>query len=228
MQYVTELSQKDVIYSPFNLCIFEPQSNHGYEALYYKNTYTNIESGKHIPGEGPTKLSAGVSGFGNHPISVPYNKTSFGIKEFKFMVERNLSVKDFEEEAIVLLNNKQQMYPDEQMQKQSGIFQKKQCKNSEAKFGTGKEPCSSERMHSAEVETHNVEGKNQEYKMILDKEPLLSSIFVDIGDIYGTRVQTIVFVDYNSNVYFTERSRIAKTHPFEWKVTKYNFKFNEN
>ena len=108
------------MYSPFNLCIFEPQTNNGYEGLYYKNTYENSKTGKHIPGEGPKTLSSGVFGFGNHSMSEPFNKTSFGIDKFKSLVEEKLDIQKFEEEAISLLNNRKQMYPDKQMQKQSG------------------------------------------------------------------------------------------------------------
>ena len=89
MQYATELSQSDTMYSPFNLCIFEPQSDNGYAALYYKNTFRDEESGRQIVGEGPKILPFGVVGFGNHPISEPYRKTVYGVNEFARILEMN-------------------------------------------------------------------------------------------------------------------------------------------
>ena len=97
-------------YSPFNLCIFEPRSNRGYEALYYCRGTERIQS------EGPNILAYGVSGFGNHPISAPYCKTVFGIRQFKSTVEQNLQVTEFEEQAVNLLCNREERYPDDQMQ----------------------------------------------------------------------------------------------------------------
>ena len=52
-QYLSELSHSDIMYSPFNLCIFEPQANHGYEAVYFKNTFKDESNGVGIQCDGP-------------------------------------------------------------------------------------------------------------------------------------------------------------------------------
>ena len=36
----------------------------------------------------------------------------------------------------------------------------------------------------------------------------LSATFVDMGGVYGTRMQTVVLVDHSDNVTFVERSRV--------------------
>ena len=61
---------------------------------------------------------------------------------------------------------------------------------------------------------------------MLNKEKLLSSIFVDIGASYGTRMQTIIFVDYKRNVKFIERTRVSNTFPIKWDVKEFNFNFD--
>ena len=72
------------MFSPFNLCIFEPLDNNGYEAVYFKNTFKDESKGLVIRGDGPKLLPHGVSGFGNHPISEPYKKTELGIDTFTY------------------------------------------------------------------------------------------------------------------------------------------------
>ena len=196
-QYLSELSHSDIMYSPFNLCIFEPQANHGYEAVYFKNTFKDESNGVVIQGDGPKLLSSGVSGFGNHPISEPYRKTTFGIDAFKNIVEQNLDDDTLMEEVIKLMSNPEHMYPDKQMQKQSGL----------------------------EKTSLSVENESGEIKSMLDKEKLLSSIFVDIGEMYGTRMQTLVLVDFNHNVNFVERTRTCNS-PLKWDVKTFNFQFH--
>ena len=115
------------------------------------------------------------------------------------------------------------MYPDKQMQKQSGIFQKEQCVLDNQKPAS--EEWSSTKVHLNDSKKC-AEGLNMDYEAVMEKEKLLSSIFVDIGETYGTRMQTIILVDYDHNVYLTERTRIPQTFPFEWKVKKFEFKFN--
>jgi len=196
-QYLSDLSHSDIMYSPFNLCIFEPQANHGYEAMYFKNTFKDESNGVVIQGDGPKLLSPGVSGFGNHPISEPYRKTTFGIDAFKNIVERYLDDDNLVEEIIKLMSNREHMYPDKQMQKQSGL--EKTCLLAE--------------------------NESEEIKWMLDKEKLLSSIFVDMGDTYGTRMQTLIFVDFKHNVKFVERTRSSNT-PLKWDVKTFNFQFH--
>ena len=196
-------------YSPFNLCLFEPRNNHGYEALYYCRGTERIQS------EGPNALAFGASGFSNHPISAPYCKTVFGIRQFKSIVEQKVQVTEFEERAVNLLCNREERYPDDQMQKQSGV---KLCDDNK------------------EVDV--------DYELMRKKEQKLSSVFVDIGEIYGTRTQTMIFVDYNHNVRFTERTRVVvgptsemlgktkdvtglESFDFDWKIKSFEFKFNE-
>ena len=193
------------MFSPFNLCIFEPLDNNGYEAVYFKNTFKDESKGLVIRGDGPKLLPHGVSGFGNHPISEPYKKTELGINTFTNIIKQNLESSSLEEEVIKLLNINQQMYPDEQMQKQSGI-NSIISNQKESDF-------------SAELE-------NEEIKSMLNKEKLLSSIFVDIGESYGTRMQTIIFVDYKRNVKFIERTRVSNTFPIKWDVKEFNFNFD--
>ena len=196
LEYVTDISRSKVMYSPFNMCIFEPRSNQGYEAIYFKNTYNDADNGINIQGEGPKILPFGVSGFGNHPISSPFNKTIFGISALKKIVEAKLQPKEFFKQAIKLLGNRTTMYPDDQMQKQSGIFGK---------------------INNA---------SDQGVDFTLQKEQLLSSIFVDMGEKYGTRMQTVVLVDYDRNVHFTERTRISQTLPYEWNERTFEFTCN--
>jgi len=88
MEYMSDLNNNSSKYSPFNLCIFEPTSNHGYEAAYLKNTFKDETSGLVIQGAGPKLLSPGILGFGNHPLSEPYRKTCYGIDEFKKILEK--------------------------------------------------------------------------------------------------------------------------------------------
>ena len=214
MEFVAELSEKSGMYSPFNLCIFEPQDNHGYEPLYFKNTFKNESSGIDIQGEGPKVLQLGVAGFGNHPFSEPYRKTIFGINEFKTMLQKNMDLKRLEDDAVNLLSNTQKMYPDVQMQKQSGIYGKVRDTNGSQ--------CTSESLQS---DTQSIKQNDDEDNLVMQKEKLLSSIFVDIGEKYGTRMQTIVFIDYEHNVHFVERTRISQTIPFKWDVKTYDFTF---
>ena len=211
MQYMSDLSNNNSKYSPFNLCIFEPRDN-GYEAVYFKNTFKDNASGIVIQGTGPTFLSPGISGFGNHPLSEPYRKTAYGIEEFKKIIGRNLDSNLVEEEAVNLLNNKLQMYPDDQMQKQSGVFQK-----------SDKEPQNPDSFrYQSDVEGPD---ESEETKLMLQKEKLLSAIFVDIGELYGTRMQTIILVDFNHNVKFVERTRASNTSPYKWNIKRFDFKF---
>ena len=49
----------------------------------------------------------------------------------------------------------------------------------------------------------------------------VSSVFVDIPGIYGTRVQTFIFVDFNFNVEFHERILIPKKNL--WKEHQFKF-----
>ena len=194
-QYLSDISHSNIIYSPFNLCIFEPQDNHGYKATYFKNTFKD-DNKVVIQGDGPKVLSPGVSGFGNHPILEPYRKTSFGINEFKKIIQQNFDVNALEEEAIKLMNNKQHMYPDKQMQKQSGLD--KACFLGEA--------------------------QTEDIKLMLNEEKLKSSIFVDNGETYGTRMQTMIIVDFSHNVKFVERTRASGTSN-DWDVKTFNFQF---
>ena len=195
-------------YAPFNLCIFEPRNNHGYEALYYCRGTENIQS------EGPNVVNSGASGFGNHPMSAPYCKTVFGIRQFQSMVEQKLQINEFEERAVNLLCNREEMYPDDQMQKQSGTKGYKEKK-----------------------EAHD------NCELMYRKEQKLSSVFVDVGGKFGTRMQTIIFIDYDYSVHFTERTREAVGNTSEildkekdlngsekfninWKVKSFDFKYN--
>ena len=122
--------------------------------------------------------------------------------------------KRLEDDVVDLLNNTQKMYPDAQMQKQSGIYGKVRDTNGSQ--------CTNESMES---DTRRVNRDTQEDNLVMQKEELLSSIFVDIGETYGTRMQTIIFIDYEHNVHFVERTRISQTIPFKWDVKTYDFTF---
>ena len=110
------------------------------------------------------------------------------------------------------------------MQKQSGIFEKIHGNNQMEKSGTNKNQNSCKTTIS-EGESRSFEGTEQEINFTLQKEQLLSSIFVDVGENYGTRMQTVVLVDYDNNVHFTERTRISSTLPFQWNDKTFKFTF---
>jgi len=103
------------------------------------------------------------------------------------------------------------MYPYVQMQKQSGLIKKSH----------------NEAQHSDSSRHRDVDGsdESEEIKLMLQKERLLSSIFVDIGELYGTRMQTIILVDFNHNVKFIERTRASNTFPYNWNVKRFDFQF---
>ena len=168
--YLKEVAGRSTRYSPFNLCIFEPRTDHSYEATYYCRGTDNIKS------VGPKLIGPGSSGFANHPFSEPYMKTAFGIKEFSIIIEDTSEMGDLETKALNLLCNSEPRYPDAQMQSQSGVL-------------------------------HRLEQKET-----LWREQKLSSIFVDIGETYGTIMQTIIVVDYDGHVYFKERSRVPSAN----------------
>ena len=168
-EYLIEVAERKVAYSPFNLCMFEPQTNHGYEALYY------CRGTEQINGEGPVSIAAGVSGFANHPRSKPYIKTKMGINMFSSIITNNKHRQGIENEAFKLLCNNRQMYPDGQMQNQSGVL----------------------------LHRHQ-----QQKEIFLWEEQKMSSIFADIPK-FGTRMQTVIFVDYDGHVHFTERTRVS-------------------
>ena len=223
LEYINTLSKNGKMYSPFNLCLFEPQNNGAYEAVYYKNQFENKETGTCIPGEGPNMLPPGVSGFGNHAISTPFRKTIYGIDEFRSKIEKGLGLEELQSEAVQLLSNKQEHHPDTQMQKQSGVLDKMRTNNDSQKesFEHPDDDASKQLSDQGTLQSN----EKTELDFTLKKEQLLSSIFVDIGEKYGTRMQTLIFVGYDCEVHFMERTRISYKAPFEWTTKSVKFQF---
>lgn len=70
------------------------------------------------------------------------------------------------------------------------------------------------------------QGASSAFKSHHDK---LSSIFVDMTpQMYGTRVQTLILVDFFGNVTFVERSRGDSESKPDWSERRFNFSLSTN
>ena len=125
--YLTELSHSKVLYSPFNIVIFEPKKDHdggGYEGHYFCKGHPGCYVKDSI---GPEKLEPGFHGVSNHPKNSPYKKTQVGMETFQEILEKYGGNKNNENEKEILIeklfktmDNCSSYHPDEQMIKQGG------------------------------------------------------------------------------------------------------------
>ena len=106
------------------------------------------------------------------------------------------------------------------MQKQSGVLDKMRTNNDSQKESFEHPD------DDASKQLSNQFNEKTELDFTLKKEQLLSSIFVDIGEKYGTRMQTLIFVGYDHEVHFMERTRISHKAPFEWTTKSVKFQFD--
>ena len=74
-------------------------------------------------------------------------------------------------------------------------------------------------------EQMELQGSKSAFKSVHDK---LSSIFVDLPEKnYGTRMQTLVLVDFDRQVTFVERTRTGNVDKHDWKVERFEFKIED-
>ena len=70
-----------------------------------------------------------------------------------------------------------------------------------------------------------LQGSKSAFKSVHDK---LSSIFVDLPEKnYGTRMQTLVLVDFDRQVTFVERTRTGNGEKHDWKEQRFEFKIED-
>ena len=188
--YLTELSHSKVLYSPFNIVIFEPKKDlhGGYEGQYFCKGHPSCYVKDSI---GPEKLEPGFHGVSNHPKNCPYKKTQAGMEAFQETLEKyggnSLNQKKDNEKEILIeelfktMGNCSSYHPDEQMIKQGG-----------------------------------------EDSPFLKFHSQLACINVKIPEQgYGTRVTTLILVDWNNQVTYIEKSRETDDSTEEPKIFQF-------
>lgn len=122
-EYMKTLSEDGKTYNPFNLVIFEPTAAKGMEKGYKVSYVCRGKPGHIVKDEGPVQLENGIAlGVGNHPNSSPFLKTMSGKKKMAKVVADFGAEGGGKEDLLAslskLLRDREQCWPDVQMQKQ--------------------------------------------------------------------------------------------------------------
>jgi len=110
-EYLDELDGSPLVYSPFNLVLFQPDVTSGsYSAHYYLRS-SSPSGGK----SEYSQLEAGTShGLSNSPIDEPYLKTHGGRSKFEELLERQKfqTTEELLEQGFEMMSCTEQHYPD--------------------------------------------------------------------------------------------------------------------